>query len=148
MSLHVYINRKEIPKGMIVVDDNDVFFNGHTILNNSDFEKEVLRKIDKATYRSPRSFNGRSNLFGDLDRNLLSTGTKTLLNIEKNEGVCFNTIECGMNALSMIRNIKSGNILIEHRCILYYEDDEDCDIIFEGKRYLNFYDFLDALMNF
>lgn len=53
-----------------------------------------------------------------------------------------------MNVLSMIRNLKSGNILVEHRCILYYGDAEDCDIVFDGKRYLNFYDFLDALMNF
>lgn len=83
MSLYVYTDRKEVPDGMLVVDDNDVFFNGHTLLDNSDFEKEVLKKIDKATYVSQRSFKGRSALFGDLDRNLLSTGTKTLLNIEK-----------------------------------------------------------------
>lgn len=148
MSLYVYTDRKEVPDGMLVVDDNDVFFNGHTLLDNSDFEKEVLKKIDKATYVSQRSFKGRSALFGDLDRNLLSTGTKTLLNIEKNKNECFNTVECGMNALSMIRLLTSGNVLIEHRCILYYGDEEDCDIVFNDKRFLNFYDFIDALMSY
>lgn len=148
MSLHVYINREEIPKGMLVVDDNDVFFNGHTLLDNSDFEKEVLRKIDKATYSSPYSFRGRTSIFGDLDRTKLSTGCKTLLNIEKNpNGYCFNTVLCGMNALCEIRNLTDGSVLIEHKCILYYEDESNCDIIYNGNRYLDFYDFIDAIMS-
>ena len=62
MSLHVYTDRKDIPNDMLVVDDNDVFFNSHTVLNNSDFEQMVLKNIDQATYVSPRSF-GTSSIF-------------------------------------------------------------------------------------
>ena len=47
MSLHVYTDRKDIPNDMLVVDDNDVFFNSHTVLNNSDFEQMVLKNIDQ-----------------------------------------------------------------------------------------------------
>ena len=46
MSLHVYTDRKDIPDDMLVVDDNDVFFNSHTMLNNSDFEQVVLTIYD------------------------------------------------------------------------------------------------------
>ena len=51
-----------------------------------------------------------------------------------------------MNAVSEIRNLKDGNVLIEHKCILYYGDEYGCDIIYNGVRYLNFYDFIDNLM--
>lgn len=33
-----------------------------------------------------------------------------------------------------------------YKCILYYED--GCDIIYNGVRYLNFYDFIDNFMVF
>ena len=44
MSLNVYLTREEIPNNMVVIDSNDIYFNGYTNIGTSEFEKSVLKK--------------------------------------------------------------------------------------------------------
>ena len=50
---------------MLVVDDNDVFFNSHTVLNNSDFEQMVLKNIDQDFLKATVSGAKFKELFFD-----------------------------------------------------------------------------------
>lgn len=145
MSLNVYTRKEDIPKGMILVSDNDSYFSGETLLSGSDFCKLVLRNIDKAEYVSEFCFTGRTKEFGNLNKDLLSTGTKTLLNIESSPDLCFNAIECGYNAISLLPLIKEGNILMPKQLYLYDGRHEDCDISCNNMQYSIFSDFLSYL---
>lgn len=94
MSLQVY-NKTDPPISVIV--DNDTYFDGHTELDSGDMCAGILKVIDKAVYNSPATFIGRDPSLG-----ALSTGTKTLLNISQHRDLCFDTIECGNNALTLL----------------------------------------------
>lgn len=85
--LNFYDGFAEIPKDVKVVKSNDSYFNAHTKIQDSDFCRTVLKEIDKAERVSDKSFKGRSDRFADLDRQFLSTGTKTLLNIVQNPNI-------------------------------------------------------------
>ena len=144
MSLNIYRTKEELRKNGIECEmSNDLFFNKNTFINNNDFVKTILRKIDKADYYSDTMFVGRTKDWGNINKNHLSTGTKTLLNILSYPEKCFSLEECGSNALDFVPKIKEGNVLWE--CIVLFpeDDDESCDIKYKGKKYTNIYDFLD-----
>lgn len=145
MSLHVYTDRSEIPEGIKYIDDNEAFFNGSTRLKNCAFVQDVLEYVDKAEYVNEDYFLGRVKSIGSLNKSNLSTGTKTMINIYCNQkDYCFDLCECGNNALKFLQRIKDGYVLFKVPVIAYDFDDEDCDIMFKGVHYTNFYDFLEA----
>jgi hypothetical protein len=145
MSLKVYAAREEVPEGIEIIDYNDDFFNANTLLNNSEFEKVVLSSIDKARFQSAETFIGRTERFGGLSTFMLSTGSKTLLNIEKNPNICFNVCECGNNALCLLPLLSKGNVLWENP-VAVYRGSGKCDIEYKGKKFTNFYNLLGERM--
>lgn len=141
MSLKIYRTKDEIPNGIRFVNSNDAYFNGHTQLNGSELESEILRCIDKARYNSAFTFIGRDVNLGALNIQQLSTGTKTLLNILSNPDVCFNVVECGSNALRLLPLVKDGHILWR-TAFAPYSGDALCDISYHDKEFSNFYEFM------
>ena len=110
MSLNIYSSILDVPEGMKVIRSNDLFFNGFTKLNNSDFEKTVLRDIDDATFVSPDLVIGRFMKAGAVYKSTLSTGAKTILNIEKHQDLCFDMLECGaINPLCNVYASRCGD---------------------------------------
>lgn len=81
MSLTVYLSRDEVPDNMVVINNNDAYFDGMTVLKDVDFVHKVLKEIEKAERHSAVTFIGRTASLGALNKSCLSTGTKTLLNI-------------------------------------------------------------------
>jgi hypothetical protein len=143
MALSVYLTREEVPNNIKIIDSNDAYFNGYTVIGNSDFENNVLSTIDKAKRTSELTFIGRTEKLGNLNKSCLSTGTKTLLNIYNNPDVCFNVDECGDNALEFLCDLNRGNILWEFPYINFERDKEDCCIICRGIHFSNMIDFMD-----
>ncbi len=145
MSLNIYTSVSDIPSGMKYIKINDVFFNTRTQLMDDEFTKRVLDKIDKAEYVNSMFFSGRTKELGNINKNNLSTGTKVILNIHNNPNICFDVRECGNNVLKMLPLIHEGNILWENP-VISYSGDKDCDIIFKGKVYNDFYELIGDLM--
>lgn len=145
MSLRIYTDKKEVPANTEVIGYNDKFFDG-VLLSNDEISSIVMNKIDHATYNSPTTFIGRDKSLGALNKEHLSTGCKTLLNIITNPDKCFDVVECGQNALALIPFIKEGNILWEVP-ILHYRGNAKCDIIIHDKRFTDFRRFLSYIMD-
>lgn len=141
MSLNIYRKREEVPEGMKIVDVNDGFFDADTMLEDTELVREILQRIDKAEYNTEAVFNSRSDKFKYLNKACLSTGTKTLLNIISHPDRCFNVIECGNNALEILPQITEGNILFEYP-VVAFSGKGTCDIMYRGKHYVDFYEFL------
>ena len=134
---------REAGKTIILI--NDLFFDTDTVLKNTDFTNIVLNTIDEASYHSPFTFIGRTKELGALNKNMLSTGTKTLLNIEGHPEKCFNVCECGNNALSLLPLLKNGCIFWENPAVAY-DGAKECDILLDGvARYTDFYKFLEGV---
>ena len=95
MSLTIYSDRHRPPEGVNIITQNDVYFNGAVELTGSKLEAVILHHIDRARYCSSRSFYGISSGTVPVDKNQLSTGTKTLLNVLSNPALCFDLRECG-----------------------------------------------------
>lgn len=81
---------------------------------------------------------------GALNKSMLSTGAKTLLNIVTHQDKCFNVCECGNNALCLLPLIKDGSIYWEVSAVAY-TGDGFCDISYNGKIYTDFYKFLESV---
>lgn len=146
MSLNLYTSIDDVPKDLKLVDYNDAFFGIHTPLNNSEFEKIALRDIDKATYVSSDVFLGRTKSIGGLYRDSLSTGCKTVLNVEKNPvGYCFDLLECGQNALNTLKYLNKGSVLLKSKILLPRGNDLSCDINYKGVHYNNLRDLCKVL---
>lgn len=144
MSLVVYLRKEDIPSNIEYIECNDAFFNLNTMIPDSDLAKDILSAIDKATYYSPKAFTGRSPDMGNLYREYLSTGTKTLFNILTYPDKCFNIIECGQNALDFLQKINNGCVFWNEACWVpeCIDDSESCDILCDDKHYANVFDFL------
>ena len=143
MSLNIYRTVREFT-GQNVVIDNDSFFDAMTCLNKTPLIAYILEKIDKAHVNSELTFIGRTKALGALNKSMLSTGTKTLINIIQHTDKCFDITECGLNALQIIPKIHTGNIIWRYP-LISYSGEEDCDISYKGKTYRDFYDFLDII---
>ena len=70
MSLNIYLREEDIPEGIDLIKRNDDFFS-FTLLNDSEFEKTVLREIDQAKYATESTFIGRSEWMGKLRKDNL-----------------------------------------------------------------------------
>ena len=140
MSLNVYTSIEQIPAGINIIRSNDAVFNGATLLRNSELSNRILSSIDNAKFYSKDSFVSSTGVL--LSRDRLSTGTKTLLNILEFPDKCFDVIECGNNALSLLCLFNEGNILWRIPVALC-SGDPACDIILSNsKHFVKFYDFL------
>jgi hypothetical protein len=143
MALNVYLTKEEIPDGMTFINKNDIYFDGFTNLDNSDFVTNVLREVDEAEVTSELTFLGRTKKLGNLFKDHLSTGSKTLINIHAYPEICFNVVECGDNALEFLCDLHEGNIYWHLPFINFERDDESCDIQCRGRHFDNMIDFLE-----
>lgn len=131
MSLQVY-NKTDPPISVIV--DNDTYFDGHTELDSGDMCAGILKVIDKAVYNSPATFIGRDPSLGALYKQHLSTGTKTLLNISQHRDLCFDTIECGNNALTLLMGFTEGQAVL-HPGVVWDPDIWDSLGVLDGNHF-------------
>lgn len=126
MSLKVYTHKEDIPNHIKYINYNDKFFSS-VELKDDDTTKSILSRIDKAKYNSSDTFIGRDESLGALNKNLLSTGCKTILNIASHPEICFDVIECGQNALKCLTLLNQGYILWTFP-VLITNKSEPCDI--------------------
>lgn len=141
MCLYVY-KIGTVPSGIEVVTNNDLYFKGNSILLNNDECNKVLNLIDQARYRTEDTFIGREeDNIGGLSRTMLSTGTKTAINILNHPDKCFSLIECGNNARNVIFSLKNG--IVEWDGFVMYNEDlcDSVDFMYEGKRFTSMEDF-------
>lgn len=134
----IYKNKADIPKGVELIELNDLFFN-QNIIERLDMRAEnVIRKIDgavlRADYRITSGINGEL-----LNIDKLSTGCKTALNIYYFPEKVFSLKECGDNALDEIYTYQSGQVYSEYPIItLFMESVRIYDQ--EGDRVINDYE--------
>ena len=145
MSLNIYLNESEIPKSIRFIRNNDKFF-GDTSVENTVIVNAVLQRVEKASYYSDSMFTDRNG--GNLYWDCLSTGTKTILNIIDHPDICFDTIECGVNAIATLPLIREGNVLLRFYLFQVREYNKNCDINFRGKNYTNTGEFIEVLKQF
>lgn len=146
MSLRIITNADELNKDTSkFVDYNDIYFQSIT-LKNDEITNKILQYIDKAHYSSENTFIGRDIALGALNKTLLSTGCKTLINIAYNPKVCFSVAECGPNALEALSFIDNGIVYWENP-ILFLTHDIKCNIEYNNIHYYRFMDFLNCVMN-
>lgn len=135
MPLHVYMYAKPPDK---VVRINDAYFLTNTKLEDTEQCRRILRIIDQAEYCSEKTFIGRDKSLGALFTDNLSTGTKTLLNISQHRDLCFDTIECGNNALTLLMGFTEGQAVL-HPGVVWDPDIWDSlgvlDVVFDGNHF-------------
>lgn len=137
MSLAVYTSKDKIPSNIQLICNNDVFFVGYTDIPDDNLTKQLLQNIDGVKRVSDTLFESKFVEGMSLSKDMLSTGTKTLLNITQHPDKCFSTIECGENALTCLKSITTGHALVEVCCISYV-DDPVCDITVNGRPFTDF----------
>lgn len=135
MPLYVYMYAKPPDK---VVRINDAYFLANTKLEDTEQCRRILRIIDQAEYCSEKTFIGRDKSLGALFTDNLSTGTKTLLNISQHRDLCFDTIECGNNALTLLMGFTEGQAVL-HPGVVWDPDIWDSlgvlDVVFDGNHF-------------
>lgn len=115
---------KDIPDGVGIINNNDVYFESiKDLLNVDDTVLHMLDSIDQSVYRGGTNILTR---YGEiLDMEYLSIGCKTAINIGNSNGKIVNCIEAGNNALQEILKLKNGKILLDSA--LYIPDDFEID---------------------
>lgn len=77
---------------------------------------------------------GRDKSLGALFTDNLSTGTKTLLNIWQHRDLCFDTIECGNNALTLLMGFTEGQAVL-HPGVVWDPDIWDSLGVLDGNHF-------------
>jgi hypothetical protein len=134
-----YTDRNSIPSDMEYVKFNDAFFL-FTELKDDAVTARILSTIDKAKYVSASSFMGRDESLGALNKDYLSTGAKTLLNIYANPNICFNLIEVGVNCLRLLTSLSveiDGNVFLKSP-VFMPNGDTACNITCNGVLYTDY----------
>lgn len=133
--LNLYRHNIAIPKYMQIVHDNRKFFVENTIDVLDEKMNGYTKHTDGALYNDSESFidkfGNKVSLFD------MSTGGMTVLNVLYFPQICFDTIECGRNALADLKNIHAGNIMA--MTIYDYDGDDKCQICFNGINGQNVY---------
>ena len=146
--LNFYDHLEDIPHNIQIIKSNDAFFNAFSIISDDEFSTTVLKHIDKAIRVSDFTFIGRNPEFGSLFKNFLSTGAKTLLNIKQHPDLCFNIIECGVNALELLPFIREGYVYSLDYVDIYTNDlNKHCNILYRGDIYTNLSNFIRVYSN-
>lgn len=140
MSLTIYTDRKQIPAGVEIIEDNDAQF-AFTGVKVNDTTKALVKEIDEGDLVSASRFVDRFGV--SLYTSELSTGSKTAINVDTNPDKVVNVVECGLNAItSIVENCRTGMILNEYECGGYGTGlDVNIDIIYNGVHYTNSDDF-------
>ena len=145
MSLHIYTSVDRIPSDLQYIRVNDVFFDSNTLLPKNKLCDLVLSTVDHAVYNSDLTFISRTKELGALNKSMLSTGTKTFLNILCSpDTYCFDVLECGSNVLQLIPFLKDGYIIWEIHLLLSVPYDK-CDIFLDDEKH--FTSFKDLLLD-
>lgn len=145
MSLRVFMFKDEIPRGTYV-HCNDDFFDSNTSLADTQLCRRVLSEIDKAVFVSPVMFTGRTEGYGNLRKDYLSSGTKTLLNIISYPDKCFDVCECGNNVLELLPELTTGMIFWPIPVLI--DVDRSCDIIVGRHHYTTVADFTEGVRRY
>lgn len=146
MSLTVFRSFEEASKlnDMRIVRRNDSFFDTFVSIKDTPLTRGILKDLEKAVYNTDKTFIGRITDAGALSTTLLSSGTKTLMNIISRPDICFSVEECGYNALKFLPRLTSGYVVWEYP-LFSYSGEAECDLIYNGRHFTNFYDFLDVV---
>ena len=108
MSLHVYLDREDIPEEIEVIRDNERFFIEHTMPILDERMNELSKGIDNATYLdNTRCYDRFGVAIYLMD---LSTGGKTILNIAYHPDKCFSLIQTGENACVVLGTLTEGHV--------------------------------------
>lgn len=135
--LHLYSDKECIPKGVKYIRDNVRYFIDVTINKLDSRVDKLLPLTDCAVYLNKDYFTdkyGCSVPWIDL-----STGGMTLLNIFYNDDCCFDTLECGRNALTDLKNFSVGRAYPDH--IWNLDKKDEIDVIVDDNpdyRYTSF----------
>lgn len=115
----IYKNKTDIPKGVELVELNDLFFNQNIIERFDMGAEDIIRKIDGAVLREDyRITSGINGELLNIDK--LSTGCKTALNIYYFPERVFSLKECGNNALDVIYAYQDGQVYSEYPIITLF----------------------------
>ena len=149
--LTIYTRRSDVPSTLRFVNNNDVYFAARTKLLNTSVVSTVLSEIDGAVRMSDVTFLGKFEGNLSLNKNFLSTGTKTLLNILQHSDTCFDVLECGDNAKALLGlislSVAHAYVLWESNIIPYTLDKYiSCDIIRNGVHYTDMNTLADIMM--
>ena len=147
MSLHFYLQKKDIPEGMEYVLNNSFFFLP-SVLEDTPEVRDVLREVENAEYTSPTFFTSHTFNLGAVNISCLSTGTKTVLNIINHPDKCFDIRECGANAQTAILKLNRGHVLLEGLPMEWLGDDIPIDVVLLGKHYTDVTELLNEINYF
>lgn len=143
MSLVVY-DIEDYDKGLIpveVVDDMIKFFDENVVLENNDLVKELMLKIDGATYIDKYNFQGNKIPKGVAYKEYLSAGLKTILCVLSYPDKCFDLKSCGSNAVQEILKFDNGNVIF--RTLLYNSvAGDNCNIKYNGSNFNSIKEFV------
>ena len=104
--MNIYIGKENLPKDAKLIFDVERFF-PQVLIRDCEFNREVIRTIDRGEYVSPTLFNDR---FGrGLHSKCLSTSSKILILLNQRPDVVINCAEIGRNALDYIVKCHNGN---------------------------------------
>lgn len=143
MSLKMYPVDLSIPKTVQYVLSNDVYFESRTLLKDDEVTRRILQDVDDSKRVSDTLFIPNRGNAGSLDRTMLSSGAKTLLNISQYPDVCFNLNECGPNALRLLfSTFHEGTVLWTFNILDVLNG--ACDVEMEGQHF----DSVQALASF
>lgn len=136
MSLHLYRAKESIPDNLQFVLSNDLFFITATCIPDTPLVREELAEVDNVEYHSETDVLLKDSKLL-LQKDDLSTGTKTFLNILQHpQGSCFETCECDDTVMGHIMELNAGHILID-RTVLSLRDkyDNNCDIYVDDRHF-------------
>jgi hypothetical protein len=141
MALNIYTVYGKIPDGLQVIHYNDAFFY-YTTLDDSEFVRMILKRIDEAEYNDASTFIGRDKEKGAIYKEHLSTGAKTILNVLKHPDKCFDICECGFNCIDILLELSpkiQGNIYWR-KPIYGHADELPNDLYCDGVHYDSYAD--------
>lgn len=128
------------------VESNDRFFSAYGSIKDTPEVRRILKDIEHTEYCNRTSYVSDWS-YAAVDKDFLSTGVKTLLNILKYLERCFDLCECGNNVLLELKNITDGKVLLKGAILLVEEEDDGvCDTCVETKYYSRFSDFIQSLL--
>ena len=137
MSLTIFTRRDKVPANLQIIDNNDLYFIGYSNIPDDAVTVKILSSVDGVERVSNTLFDSKFIKDAALSKDMLSTGAKTLLNITQHSDKCFNTVECGENALICLKDLHSGYALVEVCCVSFVGD-SSCDLIIDGKLFTDF----------
>lgn len=135
--LRLYSCLENIPENVPYVRDNVEFFQEVTYDKLDERVNGLLTNTDGDTYLDSERFTDKWEVgVSWLD---LSTGDKTILNIFYNPDHCFDTLECGKNALTDLKNLTTGGAT--PNLIWNLDGVDKCDVVVnddESNRFLTY----------